>query len=346
MNRFMPNFLILLTQLLITGCRASEIVQNSKITGGDETSSVTNSVLVVLVDASYKISHGWGHVFECRIKEGKSGELEDTLIFVSVYGTVILYDNLLLPFKSYENLMLSFILNPEGNGGPPPGFRDSKGNYWDLLSVSQSKDLFITLIPNTIYQYFPDLAGFDCTIATYAYDSFPPLRYQKPEPEEWSKGLKATSMEDSSKGFVKVWRKEGRIEYIWITEPYPDGGEFYAFDGDTVNVLSPVNLRGFLFMTEVGITRWEYRYKNNLLHTITYCKLPASMSSSQDIWAQDRIEYWPGTDVPGYIYRYEEPEDLDVPSQGWASRTVHDRKGMIIRKEDSAGKVWWEKKPL
>ncbi len=339
-----------LSVIVILGCRTMKAA--GKTTDiNDDGEAVTDSTLVVLVDADYKMSHGWGHVFSCKVKDVIHGELEDSVFGLSVYATVQLYDDLLLSFKKYHDLKMTFTLNPERRYGPPPGFRDSHGNYWELISVSRSKAPFVDLIANTLYQYFPDLAGFNSTIGTYAYDSFPPLLYSKPAPEEWSKGLKVVADGDSVKGFVKIWRKEGKIEYIWITAPYPDGGEFYAFGNDMVDVLYPVNSRGYLFMTQVGVVKWRYIYEIGLLRKQVFYRTSPSSPSSPDrpqaaspIWAVDEIEYWPGTDTPHYTYRFNEPGTENVSGKSWNSRKVFDSEGKLTREEDSKGTVLWERR--
>ena len=318
----MRSFFCILTLFLLPGCKA--------LTIRDAEEKAAPCLLTVVVDADFKMSHGWGHVFECRVKEVTSGELEDSVFSISVYGTVQLYGDLLLPFKKYENLVLGFKHDPERTSGPPPGFRDSKGNYWEMVSVMQAGDSGVNLMLNTIYEYFPELSHYEGEIGTYAYDSFPPLRYSKPDPREWSNGLKETTDEDSSKGFVKIWKKDSNIKYIWITKPYPDGGEFYSFNRDTVDALYPVNSKGFLFMTEVGITRWAYRYDGSLLKTITYWKSLVGKASLQDIWAVDRIEYWPGSRIPHLIYRYETPYMTNLDGESWDSRTIFDREGKRV----------------
>lgn len=332
------DFLMLLSVLAITGCGTTEAAGNSSTaSNGNET--VTDSTLVVLVDARYKMSHGWGHVFSCKVKDVIRGNLEDSAFSLSVYGTIKLYGDLLLPFKEYHDLILTFTLNPERSFGPPPGFKDSRGNYWEMKSAMQAKDSSVSLFPNTIYEYFPDLSGSDYAIAAYAYDSFPPLRYSKPRPEEWSKGLKKIAGSDLNMEFVRIWRKESRIEYIWITKPYPDGGEFYAFDNDTVDALYPVNSQGFLFVTEVGIVNWRYIYNKGLLSKIAYYRT----NTLSPIWAVDSVEYWTGTDVPKYTYRYTAPDGQNIPEKKWDSRTIYDKEGKITRKEDFKGNVLWER---
>jgi len=96
-----------------------------------------SAVLVLVVDAEYTISHGWGHVFKCTVKEVVAGELADDVIYVSSYGTVDLYDGLLAPFEDYENLTMTFIRSPDRDCGPPPGFRDASGSYWVMISVRE-----------------------------------------------------------------------------------------------------------------------------------------------------------------------------------------------------------------
>ena len=93
------------------------------------------AALVVVVDAVYSYSHGWGHVFKCTVREVLVGELAEDVIYVSNYGTVDLYGGLLAPFENYERLIMSFMRAPEVECGPPPGFRDASGIYWQTIFV-------------------------------------------------------------------------------------------------------------------------------------------------------------------------------------------------------------------
>ena len=93
--------------------------------------------LVLVVDAEYTNSHGWGHVFRCTVKEVAAGELPDEAVSVSVYGTVDLYGGLLAPFCCYENLVMGFARVPDRDCGPPPGFRDASGTYWEVVFVRE-----------------------------------------------------------------------------------------------------------------------------------------------------------------------------------------------------------------
>jgi hypothetical protein len=96
-----------------------------------------NAELVLVVDAEYNLSHGWGHVFRCTVKKVVAGELPDEAVSVSVYGTVDLYGGLLAPFCRYENLIMGFARVPDRDYGPPPGFRDAEGTYWEVVFVRE-----------------------------------------------------------------------------------------------------------------------------------------------------------------------------------------------------------------
>lgn len=312
----MTNPFIIISSLLLAGCPA-------------------DPSLTLLVDARYTISHGWGHVFRCKVQDVMSGELEDSVIFLSVYGTVKLYGDLLLPFKDYQDLIVTFKFNRNREYGPPPGFADSDGNYWELRAVQRVTAL--SALP-TLSDACHEWRDFEGKASIYRYAEFPDLKYSQPDPEQWVKDLKPGGTRDSLVGYVQTWGENGKIRFVWVTSPYPDGGRFYSFSGDTVDAATPVTPQGALFMTEVGIYKWRYIYNRGLLAKIVYYRFDVI----SPLWAVDSVEYWPDTDVPHYIYRYEGPADLDISGETWDSRTVHDREGRIIRKEDTEGEVLWE----
>jgi hypothetical protein len=92
--------------------------------------------LILLVDAKYVIAHNWGYVFKCEVKEVKKGELDMDTIFLNVYATVDGYNGLLSECSTYQNLTISFN-KTDRLYGPPPGFRDEKNIWWEIISVSE-----------------------------------------------------------------------------------------------------------------------------------------------------------------------------------------------------------------
>ncbi len=91
--------------------------------------------LTLLVDARYRASHGWGHVFECTVRRVISGAPTDEVILVTVYGAADPSDAPLQPFEEHHDVVMTFTRNPDRRHGPPPGFTDSGGDYWVLQTV-------------------------------------------------------------------------------------------------------------------------------------------------------------------------------------------------------------------
>ena len=90
--------------------------------------------LTLLVDAEYLMAHDWGHVFSCRVKQVQRGYLDMDTIYLNVYATVDLYDGLLADSSAYDDLLISFTPT-EKKSGPPPGFRDNWGVWWEIVAV-------------------------------------------------------------------------------------------------------------------------------------------------------------------------------------------------------------------
>ncbi|MBN2381066.1 hypothetical protein JXM67_14810 [candidate division WOR-3 bacterium] len=325
MNRGFPDFLILLSVLVLTGCGTTEAA-GSAGTASDGNEAVTDTTLTVLVDADYTLSHGWGHVFSCKVKDVLKGKLEDSVFGLSVYATIKLYGDLLLPFKEYHDLMLTFKLNPERKYGPPPGFKDFEGNYWELENV---KPLYRLNHLPTLEDLFPEWSDFEGNASVYKYAEFPDLKYNKPAPGNWLKSLCPGGIHDTLTGYVQAWKENGKVRFIWVINPYPDCGRFYCFSGDTVDVATTLTSQGALFMTEVGIYKWCYIYSEGLLSKIAYHR----KNITDSIWAVDSLEYWKNTDIPHYIYRYMKPKGPDIAGHDWDSRTVFDREGKRLKEE-------------
>jgi len=299
-------------------------------TAEEKTNESAGGTLSLLVDASYKISHGWGHVFRCTVKDVLHGELTDTTIYLSVYGTVDSYGELLLPFNDYYDLILSFVLNPERNCGPPPGFRDSRDRYWELRLVIPAG---VLTLPLSLSDVFPGWRDCEGKASIYELDTFPDIQYHHytyPDVDSWIRELNPCKTCDDTTGYIQVWHENGDVRFIWITYPYPNGGKFYSFKADTIDMCTPINPEGQLFMTEVGINKWRFIYSEGLLDKIVYYRT----NTFSPVWAVDIIEYWPAKDIPKRIFRYVEPSDLDVCGKDWDSRIKFDRTGKRLRKVD------------
>jgi hypothetical protein len=95
--------------------------------------------LVVVVDAEYAASHGWGHVWRCRVREVRRGALVDDVLHVSSWATARGQGGLLsLPATRFPSLLLGFRRRPDLAYGPPPGFRASDGTYWEMVLLTRA----------------------------------------------------------------------------------------------------------------------------------------------------------------------------------------------------------------
>jgi len=127
----MKTYLIILIFLLTICCKVNTTKKNI-------TTISDSTELTLLVDAKYLISHNWGHVFKCEVKEVLKGKLEMDTISLHVYATVDAYSGSLSEFNNYPNLTINFK-KTNRLYGPPPGFRDDKNIWWEILSVSEQK---------------------------------------------------------------------------------------------------------------------------------------------------------------------------------------------------------------
>lgn len=116
------------------------IVISSVGTSDDNVSpSSMEEDLVLLLDAKYSLSIGYGHVFACEIKEVLVGELEDHTISLMVYAegwAPECYNNYLIGFENYSDLVISFKALDE-RPAALSGFRDSNGNVWEIIWIRE-----------------------------------------------------------------------------------------------------------------------------------------------------------------------------------------------------------------
>jgi|GEM_PF-7134226 len=85
--------------------------------------------LVLEVDTEYAFSHGWGHVLRCRVRDVLKGDFDAGEIALNVWAS---FDDF-YPFARHKGVILGFVFYGEEN--PYGGFKDSGGNWWQLVSI-------------------------------------------------------------------------------------------------------------------------------------------------------------------------------------------------------------------
>lgn len=130
----MKAFFFFFTVLHFLSCNTQN-QENQSLTTNNQMLQ-NDSTLVLLVDAKYAISHGWGHVYQCIVKEVLEGELEQDTIGVHVYVSTDWYQGLLKELTTYPDLIIGFE-KTDRPYGPPPGFKDKEGIWWKIVSVKK-----------------------------------------------------------------------------------------------------------------------------------------------------------------------------------------------------------------
>lgn len=131
----MKTLLLLLITLGFLSCNAKKQAEPYLIP--DSQMIQNDSTLTLLVDAKYVISHGWGNVYQCTVKEVLEGKLDMDTISISVYAKPS-YQGLLKELTTYPDLIIHFEKTDRSNG-PPPGFRDKENVWWGIVRVEQKK---------------------------------------------------------------------------------------------------------------------------------------------------------------------------------------------------------------
>ncbi|OGD79457.1 MAG: hypothetical protein A2Y64_00180 [Candidatus Coatesbacteria bacterium RBG_13_66_14] len=90
--------------------------------------------LVLKVDTEYAFSHGWGHVLRCQVRDVLKGEFEAEEIALNVWAS---FDDF-YPFARHRGIILGFVFYGEEN--PYGGFKDSAGNWWQLVSIGLGEE--------------------------------------------------------------------------------------------------------------------------------------------------------------------------------------------------------------
>ncbi len=86
----------------------------------------------VVVNAKFLFPHGWGNAYRCTVIAVKAGTAPDQTFVLSAYVGLLRY-----PGRSFRSLTMQFSQRPDLKYGPPPGFRDKKGRYWELISLKK-----------------------------------------------------------------------------------------------------------------------------------------------------------------------------------------------------------------
>ena len=104
-----------------------ESAQSERTTNGPEWSA--------LLDCDYGASHGWGHVYQCRVRETRDGSpTSEELSLNAAIGEDWLPDNEQTPLRG----MLMRFRRSDRRYGPPSGYRDPQTRiYWVLVSATQ-----------------------------------------------------------------------------------------------------------------------------------------------------------------------------------------------------------------
>jgi hypothetical protein len=126
--------------ILLFGFTCEEKEDEKKIPAKFEFPEDTDLVLVV--DAVYNLSHGYGHMFRCPVKKVVKGECIDDTINISVFaefGEEDLYGGYFKPFKEYTSLIVAFKKVPE-RPAALSGFKVSKGEIWEILVVGKEQE--------------------------------------------------------------------------------------------------------------------------------------------------------------------------------------------------------------
>jgi hypothetical protein len=95
--------------------------------------------LILIVNAGYTASIGWGHGFKCTVIDIVKGQFTDSEFALFVYGQTdppsLASGDHFHPAvgKKIPRITLGFCKRPDIKHGPPEGFRDSQGTYWELI---------------------------------------------------------------------------------------------------------------------------------------------------------------------------------------------------------------------
>jgi len=189
----------------------------------------------------------------------------------------------------------------------------------------------------TLKAEFPDFEKLEKNPEYYKYKDFPRIRYKRIDVEKWAKNLKPLGNKDKKETYVAVWRSGGKVRFVKIKDPYGKSMAFYSIEKDRIQSAGLLD-DSRLFMTQVGVVRVAYYYKNGKVDEIVYHRSYPVMSMKKqnpgdkkygNIYAIDRIEYYKGLDVPRRIYRYWNKKNMEKGK--WGVRVDYDKRGKLVK---------------
>ncbi len=167
------------------------------------------------------------------------------------------------------------------------------------------------------------LQAFDGPVTWYAHRPPPEVRYVQPDFEAWAATLEEAKVDPATGPFVAIWRDAaGAIRHVLANG---DRVRLFSLDGDAVEFEDP----GFL--TQVGVARWGWVYKEGLLRThrtwrmalgpIDDNGLPAGPPSPTALFAVTDYEYRKGHKVPTRSRTFWSEQDRQAGR--WGQKTSY-----------------------
>ena len=128
--------------IVLSGCGAPEPAEpetaaTPSTAEPERSTAVESGEWSGIVDGEYAASHGWGHVYRCRVREVREGSTNTEELSLNVtVGTEWLDDDEQQPFRG----MLMRFRSSDRPYGPPSGYRDPESSvYWVLVSATPSE---------------------------------------------------------------------------------------------------------------------------------------------------------------------------------------------------------------
>lgn len=207
------------------------------------------------------------------------------------------------------------------------------GGWVKTYSQKEKPKSFIVQAP-PISEIYPELENWDGLVKHYKPAYFRRLDsrlYSRPDIMTWVSKLEPLNEPQEDAPHTKVWFKDNEVKYFYLQPDSSRSGTFYAVGPDSIEYVRIFAGEVSLSVTESGVMRWVYVYKNNKLVKIDYYTLDINFEGEiryDKLLAYDKVEYWEDGTTPRYIYRYGYPLKLDA---GWHSRTDFKPDGGYLR---------------
>jgi hypothetical protein len=121
----------------------------------DTGSAHSSEGLTLVIDAEPSIPIGYGHTWKCAVREVVDGELSDSEITISTYGTVDIYDGYFHFTESYDALYVTFE-RLEERPAALSGFKAADGAIWRIKIVESAKERLPWVIEGNYTVFGPD----------------------------------------------------------------------------------------------------------------------------------------------------------------------------------------------